>query len=444
MTLGSSFALRLNVGGSVSQYGIRSGRSIKLGFLAPLTGPVASWGKPGLNGCMIWADWINQAGGVLLNGERYSIEIIPYDCGYDPEQAINGARQLVLEDNVKFLLMLGGDTFLPIQEFIRDRKILTSTLLPSDLSPDTPYLIAPSEIHPIYNVTAVDWISKNKPEIKTVAMCSQSDALGLPSAATYRAAFEAANIKISKEILYDPDTPNISQIVSDLTDTNPDMLCWCTSYGPIVHKLSEEAYRQNFKGQILSCTADYYKALIEKTSSEFMEGFIFQFPDFDDPKLNSKAIHFTRPNAFYNEYIARYPGTWSAVSWEYVSILDQWLAAIDKAGTVEPVSVLAALKDGGRGRHAFGDAVWWGEELFGINNALVGDWPVVMIQDGKARIIEFRSTIEWCRKNVSLLKKHMRDLGQMWDQRMVPQQIETLIPPRKFTPMDWDGEPRYR
>ncbi len=42
------------------------------------------------------------------------------------------------------------------------------------------------------------------------------------------------------------------------------------------------------------------------------------------------------------------------------------------------------MKIGGIGPHAFGEAVWWGKDLFGIDNALVGDWPVVAIVDGRA------------------------------------------------------------
>ena len=33
--------------------------------------------------------------------------------------------------------------------------------------------------------------------------------------------------------------------------------------------------------------------------------------------------------------------------------------------------------------HAFGDADWWGAELFGIDNALVGKWPVVVIEGAR-------------------------------------------------------------
>ena len=33
-----------------------------------------------------------------------------------------------------------------------------------------------------------------------------------------------------------------------------------------------------------------------------MEGFIFQFPDFDDPAINGSQINFDDPNGFYAEY----------------------------------------------------------------------------------------------------------------------------------------------
>ena len=75
------------------------------------------------------------------------------------------------------------------------------------------------------------------------------------------------------------------------------------------------------------------------------------------------------------------------------------------------------MKEGGKGKHAFGDASWWGTDLFGIDNALVGDWPVVVIEDGKAVIKGFRNIPDWYDKHGDLLVKHMKAYGQMWDQR---------------------------
>jgi len=392
---------------------------VRIGFLAPLTGPVAAWGKPGLDGCQIWADWVNAAGGLEIGGKAYKVELVSYDDEDDAGKARVGATKLIRENDVKFIMMLGGNSWPGVEEIAARQGMLFSTLLPSDLSPETKSLIAPCEVHPIYNVTGVDWLAANRPELKTAVICAQDDALGKPSVATYLAAFEAAGIQMaSPPLFFDPDTKDFAPVMTQLLAKNPDILCLDTCYADYVQPLCEQAFQQGYKGQIISCTLDFYQRIVERTSKEFMEGVIFQFPDFDDPALNDKRINFREPNKFYAEYVKRYGATeWSAVSWEYASILDLWADAAQRAGSVDPAAVLPAMQEGGKGKHAFGEARWWGKELFGLDNALVGDWPVVVIRDGKATIAEFRSIPAWWDKHSELLVKHMSDLGQMWNQR---------------------------
>ncbi len=404
--------------GSMPRMALAADKVIKIGFLAPLTGPVAAWGKPGLDGCEIWAERVNAAGGIKLSDGDYKVEFVGYDNEYDPAKARTGATKLIREDGVSFIMMLGGDTWPGVQPVADKTGMLFSTLLPSDLSPDTSTLIAPAEVHPIYNVTGVEWLAENKPELKTAVMCAQDDALGLPSVATYLAAFEAAGIEMQSDpLLFDPATTDFAPVVTKLISGNPDIVCLDTCYSDYVHPIAEQLFQQGYKGQIISCTADFYDQMIAKTSEEFMEGFIFQFPDFDDAALNADNINFEDPNGFFAEFNARFPGQWGAVSWEYASIMDLWKAAAEKAGSAEPDAVMAAMKESGTGKHAFGDASWWGQELFGIDNALVGDWPVVAIEGGKATIKEFRNIPAWYEKHGDLLIKHMKAYDQMWDQR---------------------------
>jgi branched-chain amino acid transport system substrate-binding protein len=393
--------------------------TVKIGFLAPLTGPVAAWGKPGLDGCQIWGDWINEAGGIDIGGTAHRVEFVAYDDEYAADKARTGAAQLIQEDGVKFIMMLGGDPW-PGAEAIAAREgMLVSTLLPSDLTPETAMLVAPCEVHPIYNVTGVEWLAENRPELKTAVICAQDDALGVPSVATYLAAFEAAGIEVQGEpLFFDLATTDFAPVMTQLLSGNPDILCLDTCYADYVLPLCEQAFQQGFKGQIISCTLDFYQRIQERTSAEFMEGIIFQFPDFDDAKLNEPQINFPRPNEFYAEYVERFGAdNWSAVSWEYASIMELWMDAAMRAGSIEPDAVLAAMKEGGVGKHIFGDARWWGTELFGIDNALVGDWPVVVVRNGKATIAEYRSIPAWWDKHGDILIKHMTELGQMWDQR---------------------------
>ena len=416
--LGSTAATAALAGVTAPRLALGADKTVKIGFLAPLTGEVAAWGLPGLYGCEIWAEQVNAAGGLDISGDRYEVELVSYDNEYAPDKARTGAQKLIHEDGVSFIMMLGGDTWPAVQPIANQAKMLVSTLLPSDLSPDTPYLIAPCEVHPIYNVTGVQWLAENKPDMKSAVICAQDDSLGRPSVATYLAAFEAAGIEVLDDpLFFDISTTDFAPVMTALLSKNPDILCLDTCYSDFVHPLCEQAFLQGFKGQIISCTADFYDQIIDKTSAEFMEGFIFQFPDFDDPALNGGGVNFQNPNAFFAEYNKRWPGEWGAVSWEYASILDLWAAGAKTAGTIEPDKVLAGMKAGGTGKHAFGTANWWGKELFGIDNALVGDWPVVVIEGGKAKIKEMKSIPTWWDAHSDLMVKHFEAMGEMYYQR---------------------------
>lgn len=425
----SSFAQRLAVTGSLPRLGAKNRAPIRIGFLVPLSGNEEYWGRPGLDGCRIWTDWINDRGGLMVAGKRHRVEVIAHDTAPDPVATLEAAREMVERQRVRLILTLGGDSFAPVLHYLMERRVLVATLLPSDLSPDTPYLIAPAEVHPLFNVTGVNWLARTQPQARRVSVCSQTDSLGLPSLAVYRAAFETTGHQVVKEIRYAPDTTEAGAIVAAMLAEKPDVLCWCSSAPPMMQALTEAAYAQGFGGQILACTADNYPRMIARTSPDFMERYTFQFPDFDDPKLADMAFFFRRPNAFFDAYNARFPGEWSAVSWEYASVLDLWHNAVQIADTTEPVSVLAAMKRGRQMTHAFGPARWWGEEIFGIDNALVGDWPVVAIRQGRARIMEFGSVLDWLERNGQLLQRHLEELGQMWHQRLASRSGGRVSPP---------------
>lgn len=388
------------------------GKSVRIGLLGPLSGPVAAWGKPGLDGSLLRAEWINAAGGVRIGSESLPIEIVAFDDEYDPALARIGARRLIRDEGVSFIMMLGGDSWPGAEPVVQESGMLCSTLLPSDLGPTTTTLIAPAEVHPVYNVTGVDWLARNRPHLKTAAICAQDDVFGLPSVATYLAAFEAAGIRMTDEpLFFDPATADFAPLVRRMLSGGPQIVCLDTCYPDYILPICEQLFQQGFAGQILSCTLDFYDRIIARTSEAFMEGTIFQFRDFDDPALNRPEITFDRPNEFYAEYQRRHPGQWSSVSWQYAATMDLWKSAAEQAGTTAPAGVLAAMKESGRHAHVFGAAEWWGDEVFGISNALVGNWPVVEVQKGKARIQEFVSVTGWYDRHGDILKRHLAARG---------------------------------
>jgi branched-chain amino acid transport system substrate-binding protein len=413
-----SFAQHLAVTGSLPRLGVQNRSPVKIGFLTPLSGEEEIWGKPGLDGCRIWADGINARGGMMVAGKRHRIEIIAHDSAVSAQSTCDAARDMIEREGVCLILTLGGDSFAPALPYLMARRALVATLLTSDLSPESPSLIAPAEVHPLFNATGVEWLAQHRPAARNVALCSQTDSLGLSSLAVYRTAFDAAGRDRITEIRYAPDSHDASGIVAAMMANAPDVLCWCSSAPPMAHALTEAAFAQGFRGEILSCTADDYQSLIARTSADFMSRYTFQFPDFDDPKLANTAFFFRQPQAFFDSYNRQFPNEWSAVSWEYASILDLWHSAVEIADTVDPITVLAAMKRAQQMPHIFGPATWTGADIFGVDNALVGDWPVVTIQDGRARIVAFGSVLGWLTRNGPRLRGHLEDLGQMWHQRL--------------------------
>jgi branched-chain amino acid transport system substrate-binding protein len=387
-----------------------SNKTVKIGMNIPMTGDYAPWGLPGLYGCEIVAKDLNAAGGLKIGGDKYNIEMVAFDHAYDTEKAVQGYKKLVLEDDVKMVMMLGGSTVASVLPWAQRKKMLTTTLLPSDITPKSDYLIATCESHPLYNVTGVEWLAKNFPNAKTAAIVTNNDAeYGLQSAATYKAAFEVEGIDVIDVNLHGFDITDFAPIVSSVLAKKPDIFCMATSF--YVTPLMEQLYHQGFKGKIISCTLDYYDEIIAKTSEEFVNGTIFQFPDFDDPALNDKDVNFPNPGDFDAKFRKDHPNDWSAVSWEYPAILLNWIEGAKQAGSVEPTAVLKALKSNKNPEFVFGGGQWWGSQLWGLDNSVVGRWPVVVVENGKARIMEFRSVSSWLAKNKKVLIKHMKELG---------------------------------
>ena len=77
----------------------------KIGFCAPLSGPAAAWGLPGMDGLTIFVDKVNARGGLKVGDKAYKLEIVAYDDEGDGAKALLGVKKLVLEDKVKVMIL---------------------------------------------------------------------------------------------------------------------------------------------------------------------------------------------------------------------------------------------------------------------------------------------------------------------------------------------------
>ncbi len=384
---------------------------IKVGFCVDLTADAAAWGLPGLYGVDIWLEDLNSRGGINVGGKMLPVEVFPYDDQFDVTKTMVGVKKLLFEDEVDFMILLAGPPAQAPQDILTRNEMMSSTLAPSDMSTDTPYLVAMVETHPLYNTTGIDWAKRNNPDLKTMAVITQNDEIGFASLATYRAAAEVAGIEIIEEKLFGFETIDFAPVVAPVIAMEPDIMCWDTAYPDYVNLLTEQAFQQGYQGQFVTCTFDGYPLIIEKSSPEFMEGAVWQFPDFDDAILTGPDINFSNPKQFFDLYEERHPGAWNAVSWEYAGILEMWKAGVEAAGDYHKLAPYEALKSFDPVPHVFGPGKWWGKEVFGVDNAVVGNWPVVRMDSAKAVIVEMSDNLTWLNDNLDTYIRHNKELN---------------------------------
>src|ERR1039458_4420945 len=122
--------------------GQAAAEELKIGVIAPLSGPGAGWGLALRGGAELAAEDMNAQGGLEVAGTKYKVVVIAYDDKYQAQGGADAANRLVFLDKVKFIVgPMGSAVGLAAQEFTEPNKVILigdsfSTKL---LSPKKPY-----------------------------------------------------------------------------------------------------------------------------------------------------------------------------------------------------------------------------------------------------------------------------------------------------------------
>ncbi len=79
--------------------------AIMVGLSASLTGRYELLGKQGLNGLQMWAEGVNDQGGIFVKelGRKLPVKVIYYDDRSDKDTALRLTEKLIVEDKVDFV-----------------------------------------------------------------------------------------------------------------------------------------------------------------------------------------------------------------------------------------------------------------------------------------------------------------------------------------------------
>jgi branched-chain amino acid transport system substrate-binding protein len=122
-------------------------KPIKVGMPIPLSGPPALFGDPASKGAQMYVDELNAKGGVL--GRK--VELIIRDSKADANEAVRVAREMILKDNVDFLVgTLTSAEGPAVSVVAKENKIVFIAPIPK-----TDQLTAPDKLHPyVFRIAA--------------------------------------------------------------------------------------------------------------------------------------------------------------------------------------------------------------------------------------------------------------------------------------------------
>ncbi len=412
------------------------GETINVGFLAALSGPDAGWGLPGLTGNNIWIDTVNKTGGLLVGGKRYPLKMHAFDDEANASKALQGARQLVLEHNVKFINAIGGDPANATAPFLTKHKVIYASLVPTDMHPNRPYMVAGGDVTPqcnMFNALLAKMVLPSEEDLGRplrYALTTQDDIMSRQVGAWEIGAAIAMGFDIVYEKFFSVDTTDFAPIVTALMASNPDVISLCEAWPEYQTLLWEQLYLQGYKGVVVQNYADW-ETNLTKIPAEYPAArhAIDSFPLMDDPWWGeySWQASFTRLwNARYGkgapEDVKR---QMTGIDWDHAVWLIPWCIGAQVAGKDTPGewpsndAILEALRKLPSFPTILGPGHMSGKDMFGIQNMIEQPVPMNMF-DLKARdkrIVAHLNFEPWYTSIKKVVLKAVKERGQYYTQR---------------------------
>ncbi len=412
------------------------GETINIGFLAALSGPDAGWGLPGLTGNKIWIEAVNKTGGLLVGGKRYPLKMYTFDDEANASKALQGARQLVMEHDVKFINGIGGDPANAVAPFLTKRKVMYASLVPTDMHPDRPYFVAGGDVTPqcnMFNALMAKMVLPSEKELGRplrYALTTQDDIMSRQVGAWEVGAALAMGFEMVYEKFFSVDTTDFAPIVTAIMAKNPDVVSLCEAWPEYQTLLWEQLYLQGFKGVVVQNYADW-ETNLTKIPPEYPAArhAIDSFPLMDDPWWGAYSwqASFTR---LWNEKYG--PGApedvhrrMTGIDWDHVVWLIPWCIGAQVAGQDAPGkwpsndAILAALRKLPSFPTILGPGHMSGQEMFGIQNMIEQPVPMNMFDLGAKdkRIVAHLNFEPWFASIKPIVMKAVKDRGQYHTQR---------------------------
>lgn len=197
---------------------------VKIGFIGPLTGPDAHWGKDNQNSAQLAIDALNRSAS-KINGKAVTFELVSQDDQEDPKQSTLAAQRLLDEKVVAVVGPFTSGTTIPAARIINQAGVPQFSVAVNSVYTSLGY-------NNVFRLSAVD--TRMGPAIaqyaltdlkaKRVAMIDDRTAYSQGLADKFEAEVKRLGGQVLRREYVTPGQNNLSPIVTSIRAVKPDLL----------------------------------------------------------------------------------------------------------------------------------------------------------------------------------------------------------------------------
>jgi branched-chain amino acid transport system substrate-binding protein len=365
-------------------------KTLTIGFIAGLTGFSAGSERGVEQGGRLAVDYVNERGGIKINGQKYLINLVTEDHKSTTEGAAAAATKLVFDEKVKF--MAGGVmpfTNIAINSVTEPAKVLHAAVwhvaAPDEYGPKTPYQFVTMNDAITGLETMLTYFAEAYPTMKTIAVLNPDDGQ-IPFLAPHVTRIAKAHgIKLVGDMIpFALDTVDFTTVTKKALALNPDSIGISAGWPSMTAAVLKIARQAGYKKPIWCSTYQPAEDCLKIAGKEVSNLFFQHGLSADDPK-NAPIIKdiLRMSKAKYGEQ----PIYYTALGFDNVWLL---LQAIEAAQSIDPTEVRNKWEKLDKMKSVWGGVAHvGGMETYGIRHTVTHPIPVIALMNGAVKTMKW-------------------------------------------------------
>lgn len=357
--------------------------AIRIGAPLPLTGPLSPEGIKQQRGYDLWAEKVNENGGIQVGDQKHPVEIVYVDYASNTPRAVQTAERLITEDRVNFLFSPFGSGAAKAASSVSERygiPTVAATASSAEVyDQGYEYLFGTFTPNSTLTEPLADIVTAANADVKRVAILARNDLFPLAIAQEMERSAESRDLEVVMFERYAIGNMDHSAAVTQMRAAQPDWV-FATGYINDLALIRRQLADQGLNPPVITMIAGpAYREFIE-ASGDLANGVSSAAWWHPAVRYEGEDI-FGSTEAFNEAWEAKYgaEADYAEASAAAAGAILQ--LAIEEAGSLEPRAVRDALA-------AMDVETFYGHVSFGETGQITSlEPPVFQIQDGRPMVV---------------------------------------------------------